>query len=209
MTIKQWYLDIKRLPTFPAGLVDYIESLKPYEAVQWDITTPLMNEYKASLLTQLIEIQGNRCTYCGLGTEHTLIDREHFVHKSQGTGKPEFMFNLKNLFAACAYCNRRIKGQRQILATYSANYEDCTFTIVHPFLDVVDREIEFLEDREGQHILAKAITEKGQKTIDFFKLAGGDLTAKRAGYIYECERKARMQVDDYAELKNISRYKPA
>lgn len=208
MPITNWYLKLERLPVLSEETQTYLEGLKPFQAAHWDQSNDEMKAYKASIIQQLIEIQENRCAYCGLSLNWNLIDREHFVHKGQRTGFPEFMFNVKNLFAACGYCNRRIKGQKHTLKTYNANYDDCTFRIVHPFIDTAEDELEFVGNRNGQHILAKAITDKGQKTIDFFCLSDNRVTVRRAGFIAERELEKEMQADDYAELKAISYYKP-
>ncbi|AVB18498.1 MULTISPECIES: HNH endonuclease [Pseudomonas syringae group] len=208
MAITNWYLNIDRLPQFPDEVIDYLEGLKPHKAALWDKTNKEMAEYKSSLLEQLAEIQDNRCAYCGLSLDWNLVDREHFVHKGQLTGYPEFMFNLKNLFAACGFCNRRIKGQGVTLQTYNENYDECVFCIIHPFFDTPENEIEFLELQQGQHILVKALTPKGQSTIDFFLLSDKRLTVRRAGFIAERELEAEMDSGAYAELKLVSYYRP-
>lgn len=209
MAITNWYLKIDRLPEIPEESITYLDGLKPHKATDWERTSKEMNSYKEILISQLVEIQDNRCAYCGLSLAWNLVDREHFVHKGQNTGYPEFMFNVKNLFAACGYCNRRIKGQRSTMLQYNVNYDDCTFLIIHPYFDDPDTDLEFLPNSSGQHILASAKTGKGQATIDFFELSNKNLTIRRAGFIAERQAQSEMEGNDYAELKAISYYKPS
>lgn len=209
MAITKWYLKVSELPVFSALVTYYLEGLRPHQAAHWELDDKVMLFYKESLLSQLRAIQNERCAYCGLGLERTLVDREHFAHKGQKTGYPEFVFNIKNLFASCDYCNRRLKGAKDTIEGYSSDYDSCEFKIVHPYLDDPDKELTFVEDKYGDCILVKEITPKGGETIRFFQLNDKHATAKRAGYIVEKERYASMAEDDFEELKRVSGYKPA
>lgn len=209
MAIAEWYLNIKQLPTFGQATLDYLQALKPHKAKHWDLQTNDMKAYKSDLLTQLLEIQGNRCAYCGLGLDRSLIDREHFVHKDQKGGWPEFMFVAENLIAACAYCNRAMKGCATTIVTYSATYTSCVFNLVHPILDNPTTDIEFIPDSHGDAILAKSLTQKGLDTLSFFDLVTPIMTAKRAAYLLEVKRMEEMSTANYAELKAISHFKPS
>ncbi|WP_439877437.1 HNH endonuclease [Pseudomonas prosekii] len=209
MAITEWYLNIERLPVFDQTTLDYLEGLKPHEAKHWNLQTNAMKTYKSGLLTQLLEIQGYRCAYCGLGLDRSLIDREHFVHKDQKGGWPEFMFAAENLIAACAYCNRALKGCATTIVTYSAIYSHCVFNLVHPILDSPATDIEFIPDACGDAILAKSLTQKGLDTLNFFELITPLMTAKRAAYLVEVKRIDEMSKNDYAELKAISQFKPS
>lgn len=209
MAITEWYLNIEQLPIFAKATLDYLEGLKPHEAKHWDLQTNAMKIYKSELLSQLLRIQNNRCAYCGLGLDRSLIDREHFVHKDQNGGWPEFMFVAENLIAACAYCNRALKGCATTVAQYSANYADCRFNLVHPILDDPRAEIAFIPDMHGDAILAKSLTKKGLDTLTFFELMTPIMTAKRAAYLLEIKRMEEMALADYNELRAISHYKPS
>ncbi|WP_350023370.1 HNH endonuclease [Pseudomonas protegens] len=209
MAITEWYLNIEQLPTFSQATIDYIEALKPHKSKHWELQTNEMKAYKKELLTQLLDIQGNRCAYCGLGLERSLVDREHFVHKDQNGGWPEFMFVAENLIAACAYCNRALKGRATTITTYSATYSNCIFNLVHPVLDTPNADIEFIPDSHGDAILAKSLTQKGLDTLRFFELETPIMTAKRAAYLVEVKRMEEMSAANYAELKAISQFKPS
>ncbi len=209
MAITEWYLNIKRLPVLDQTTLDYLETLKPHKAKHWDLQTNAMKTYKSELLTQLLEIQENRCAYCGLGLDRSLIDREHFVHKEQDGGWPEFMFVAENLIAACAYCNRALKGCTTTIMTYSATYTSCVFNLVHPVLDTPATDIEFIRDSRGDAILAKSLTKKGLDTLNFFELLTPRMTAKRAAYLLEVKMIEEMSKSDHAELNAISQFKPS
>lgn len=208
MPITEWYLNITELPEFDQDTTDYIEELKPHQANQWNLQTNKMKAYKASLLEQLVEIQGDRCAYCGLSLLRNLVDREHFVHKEQDGGWPEFMFTRENLFAACAFCNRALKGTTEVLIYYNANYAECQFNLIHPYFDTPSNELNFVLNRQGEAILAQSLTQKGHDTMEFFKLHTPIMTAKRAAYLLELERSAQLAANDYADLKAISHFKP-
>ncbi len=185
MAISEWYLNRKKLPNISIKSQTYIRNLKPHKASYWDITTNDMKEFKKELLEKLCKIQNNRCVYCGLGLSRRSIDREHFVHKAAIRGYQEFMFNFDNLFAACEFCNRRLKGQKQVIKTYNKDYSKCSFRIVHPFYDTPDTFMQFLPSKDDPVRVIPTDTDcgKGKKTIEMFKLDSWDMYLERLGYI--------------------------
>ncbi|BBH47653.1 HNH endonuclease [Pseudomonas sp. KU43P] len=208
MPITEWYLNITQLPKFDKTTIDYLDGLKPHQAIHWNLQTNKMKNYKANLLKQLVEIQEDRCAYCGLSLLRNLVDREHFVHKEQDGGWPEFMFTSENLFAACAYCNRALKGTAEVITHYSANYAECQFNLIHPYFDTPSNDLTFLLNNQGEAILVQSLTQKGHDTMLFFDLHTPIMTARRAAYLLEVERSTQLAANDYAELKAISHYKP-
>ncbi|MFS1286303.1 HNH endonuclease [Pseudomonas piscis] len=208
MPIREWYLNITELPAFDQSTLDYLQELKPHKAKQWDLKTNQMKAYKASLLEQLLKIQNNRCVYCGTGLRRQLVDREHFAHKDQKGGWPEFMFITENLFAACGYCNRMLKGTKSMIKLYNKNYRDCEFHLIHPYFDTASEEISFVERGVSDAIFVKKITQKGEDTIDFFELDSASATARRAGYITEIAMYNQLSASDAAEVKAISHFRP-
>lgn len=208
MPLTEWYLDITELPVFEQKIIDYLAKLKPHVAKHWDLQTNIMKTYKASLLEQLLRIQDRRCAYCGLGLDRNLIDREHFVHKEQDGGWPEFMFVAENLFAACAFCNRAIKGTAKILIHHDANYLNCAFYLIHPYLETPSTHLSFLANSHGEAIIAQSLTQKGHDTMLFFDLHSPTMTRLRAAFILAREREAEMSKSDYNELISISHFKP-
>ncbi len=203
MIINEWYLNVNMLPNLSKASVEYLLTLKPYQASQWDLTTNMMKAYKKELLEKLLEIQNNRCVYCGLSLARRSRDREHFVHKAAKKGYQEFMFNIDNLFAACEFCNRRLKGQKNVISQYYADYSQCTFTIVHPFYDTPDNYIQFLPSKENP---LKAVPTdmdcgKGKETIKMFELDTFVMAQERIGYI------AQLKLSN-SQFANILQYKP-
>ncbi|OEF21991.1 HNH endonuclease [Vibrio splendidus] len=185
MKIDDWYLNIKKLPQISRASTDYLATLKPYKAEYWDIATKKMVAYKDELLTKLIDIQKNRCVYCGLSLDNRSIDREHFVHKSEKNGYQEFMFNNDNLFAACEHCNRRLKGTKDVLEMYNINYSKCEFNIIHPYFDNPDDYIEFLPSKDDPVVVrpTKKDNGKGLNTIKMFKLGTQVRWRQRVAFI--------------------------
>ncbi len=208
MPISEWYLNITELPTFEKTIIDYLNGLKPHKAKQWDLQTNQMKAYKSSLIKQLLKIQNNRCVYCGTGLMRQLVDREHFAHKDQKGGWPEFMFITENLFAACGYCNRMLKGTKPMIKHYNKNYSNCDFHLIHPYFDIPTKEIAFITRGGRDAIFVEKITQKGEETIAFFELASPIATAKRAAYITEIAIYNQLSADSAAEIKEISYYRP-
>ena len=208
MPLTEWYLNVTQLPVFDADTLSYINGLKPHKASHWDLQTNAMKRYKSSLLEQLSKIQENRCAYCGLSLERNLVDREHFVHKEQNAGWPEFMFVTENLFAACAFCNRAIKGTAAVITYYNAEYLACKFNLIHPYIDTPPQHLAFIVNSCGEAILAQSLTRLGHDTMLFFDLHSSTMTCKRAAYLLELQRKEQLSATDYAELKSVSHFKP-
>lgn len=185
MKISDWYLNIKELPKISKASTGYLATLKPYKAEYWDISNKKMDAYKDELLSKLLVIQKNRCVYCGLSLARRSVDREHFVHKAAKTGYQEFMFNIDNLFAACEYCNRRLKGQKKIISKYNNKLSKCEFKIIHPFYDQADDYITFLPSKDDPVVVkpTKQDNGKGLNTIMMFKLSTIDMWREREGFI--------------------------
>ncbi|EPM7855811.1 hypothetical protein ACTQ75_000904 [Vibrio alginolyticus] len=198
MNISDWYLNITLLPNISKASSDYLETLKPYKAEYWDLKTTEMKAYKKELLEKLLEIQGKRCVYCGLSLARRSVDREHFVHKATRGGYQEFMFNSDNLFASCEFCNRRLKGQKNVLSSYNIDYSKCKFSIVHPLYDNPDDFIKF-EPSKNNPIKAVPTENdcgKGEETIKMFDLDSKEMALERIGYISQL----KMSTSRFADI---------
>ena len=123
---------------------------------------------------------------------------------------PQFEYTAKNLAMSCQHCNSSSKkGRKDTVNTYNTNYNNCTFTIIHPYLDDVDH---FLES-EGAIIrirpgLAKNEKVKAKNTLDMFELCEiVQVEARKKDLVYE-EWKQKHVVDDEREklLESISTY---
>lgn len=121
---------------------------------------------KNEISKKLFAMNGFKCTYCeryliGLGPQ---ID--HFSHKAS---TPQFTFIPVNLFYSCSYCNSSaVKGQKTTINHLVNYYNNCTFTIVHPYYDNPDDEI-FYRDEDRVFIDWNNCTQKGKNTIAFFE----------------------------------------
>lgn len=202
MAINEWYLNITRLPKISQASINYLKTLEPYKAEYWQLNTPEMNTYKEELLKKLLKIQNRRCVYCGLSLARRSRDREHFVHKAARRGYQEFMFNSDNLFAACEFCNRRLKGQKNVIKKYDPDYSKCTFTIVHPYYDIPDDFIQFQPSKEYpiKALPTNQDDGRGKLTIKMFQLDTHDMYIERMGYI------AQIQAEE-SQFSDILQYK--
>lgn len=155
----------------------YIKGLELKSGKEWDIKDKIMNQIKADIKSQLMEIQEGFCIYCGqpIGIVGT-FDREHIVDKGN---HPELMFEPLNLALACKTCNGPTrKGKKNIIISYNrSNYKLCTFKIIHPHLDKREDHIEFADDEIT--LKPKNHSEKGKETIKMFDLNNDYLLSSR------------------------------
>lgn len=127
-------------------------------------------EVKHEISAKLFNNQGLKCVYCeryliGLGHE---ID--HFAHKGE---YPQFTFVPINLFYSCKLCNSsERKGQKSTIDNLDDQYNLCTFSIVHPFINNPDIEILYT-DEDRVYFDRVNCSQLGRDTIDFFNW--GDL----------------------------------
>jgi uncharacterized protein (TIGR02646 family) len=198
MAVDSWYLNITELPKISNISVEYIESLLPHRASQWDLQTNEMKAYKKELLDKLKEIQNNRCVYCGLGLERKSVDREHFVHKAAKRGYEEFIFVPENLFASCEFCNRKLKNQLNVIDVYDENYDHCTFKIVHPFIDSSSDFISFLPSNDHPFKVLPTDNDcgKGRRAIEIFELDTIPMWKLRQSYLTQME----LSQSDFKEI---------
>jgi len=160
-----------------------IASLRPFRPGAWDSPAAsekvAMGTLKKTIKTRLEGIQGRFCVYCGWSFE--LVgspERDHIAPKSVPANLG-FLFTPANLVLACHECNGPIrKGRRNVVSNWSANYEDCSFSIVHPYFDDIADHVLFELKTGG--LAVKAVSEKGRQTIEMFELDGVLQTMLRA-----------------------------
>ncbi len=129
-----------------------------------------LKSLKHKLSEKTLETQEMRCAYCEciLGEyARTRPELDHFVVKSL---HKEFTFEPLNIFSSCHNCNEVLKGDEDVLCRENTNYEDCEFSIVHPYLDDVDEHIKYILPKIV--VNKKRSTSKGLKTIKMFRLSG-------------------------------------
>lgn len=125
----------------------------------------IRNSVKNEISRKLFANQGLKCVYCerdlvGLGHE---ID--HFAHKGD---YPQFAFIPINLFYSCRLCNSPDrKGQKNTIVIIMNNYNECSFSIVHPFIHNPNEEIVF-SDPDRIYFDLMNCSQLGIDTINFF-----------------------------------------
>jgi len=203
MKVTNWYLNITELPTLSEETKKYIEGLKEYKASQWNLQTNEMKKFKLELLDGLLKIQENRCVYCGKCLDLCSIDREHFGHKAQLDGYPEFMFLLENLFAACEYCNRRLKESFDVIGKYHKDYLKCEFLIIHPYYDDPSTFIEYVPSIENPIKVFPTLDDcgKGANTIKLFDLSSKEQWISRAMFLHAMS----MDKSQYDDIQSYPR----
>lgn len=147
---------------------------QPYSSKTWDvINKAVKNEISKKLLFN----QGPYCVYCERSFLREKIEIDHFAHKGDYS---QFTFTTINLFYSCNFCNSLVKNQRStIFELPHVNYRNCTFLIVHPFLNNPDDEILF-KDPERVDIDWDQCTDLGKDTITFWKWDEQEMTMFRA-----------------------------
>lgn len=147
----------------------------------------ILKALKKEISSLLKVLQGDFCAYCGMSfyvTSSTQI--EHIAPK--GTGRyPQFMFHTSNLVHACSLCNgfekKEVKANINTIDLLNANYDLCTFNIVHPYLHNPDEHYD-LQISLGK-VLISHKTPQGKKSIEIFKLDDEPLTIERGKMIME------------------------
>ena len=158
-----------------------IDSLHPFPPGIW--TDARVADVKKEIHRQLLAIQSHNCCYCGLKVnEGGRAEIEHIANKG-GKKKPaytEFVFTKKNLAIICQFCNSSSKkGQEDITLNIDpANYDNCTFKIVHPYFD--DPNLHYEWSAGKFEILISSISVKGKKSIKLFGLDSEAHTLARA-----------------------------
>lgn len=147
----------------------------------WESGTNAIAEIKESIGSQLRSFQNGICCYCGLKYDETgRGEIEHIAPKKGRSGEyPEFSFFNQNLAMACQLCNSStMKGEYNSIDVYNSNYSDCTFKIVHPYLD--DHTLHYSWNFGVLRIVITGISNKGRESIRLFKLAEEHRTTARA-----------------------------
>lgn len=179
---------------FNQAELNYLAGIPPIQE-SWDINDTYMQGIKDKIKCKLWQLQNGLCVYCmskinptqkhgefsgDIDCNDTIDalpydgDREHIAPKSVD---PEFMFLPMNLALACTTCNK-IKNAIPVIVHKRNVYENCTFSIVHPYLDNVEDHIIFDEE-----VFIEYKTREGEYTIRIFGLSNLHYTSMRADRI--------------------------
>tara|TARA_Y100000588_G_scaffold264206_1_gene278957 strand:- start:1209 stop:1874 length:666 start_codon:yes stop_codon:yes gene_type:complete len=121
---------------------------------------------------ELDEIQEGYCYYCGFKFTFRVgergvrnIHREHIAPKSLYKA---FTFTSKNLVLACNICNGDdYKGDLDTISNLDSDYNNCTFNIIHPYLDNKSDYLTLEDDGTFSNVIG---SQKGANTRKMFGL---------------------------------------
>lgn len=128
-------------------------------------------DFKEAFRREALKSQEHLCAYCmfHIGDAYRVNpDIEHFADKAKYA---QWTFEILNLFLTCQYCNQTLKRSYDTIMVASETYAQCSFALVHPYLDDVVQHIRGgwanLDDRPQ---VPQPMTLKGARTIRLFKL---------------------------------------
>lgn len=150
-------------------------------ANNWESRRKCIIAIKDSLNVHFDNYQNGKCCYCGLLYGNTgRGEIEHIAPK--GTALyPQFTYLSDNLAKACQLCNSSsMKHTFNTVQTLAANYEDCEFKIVHPYLD--DHNYHYSWKYGLQRVLISINNNslKAKESIRIFELDSEKRTRARA-----------------------------
>lgn len=145
----------------------------------WDSKRGCIIMLKENLNTHFDIHQRECCCYCGLLYDRT--GRGEIDHIAPKGTYPQFSFHHFNLAKSCQLCNSSsMKHTYDSIATVNANYENCTFTIVHPYLDDHSQHYRWRYGVLNVLISVHNGSTKAQESIRLFELASEKRTQARA-----------------------------
>jgi len=153
-----------------------INALLPFTGDSWNRVKHITRQIREHLITE----QNDECAYCGLPLKETSRPEvDHIAARKVDDARyPEFTFEPQNLAVACSYCNgSSCKGDKNTIDTYHAQYRNCTFTIVHPYLDDTNLHLSFERNNDSQII--RGLSPRGIETIRMFKLDSAEKSEAR------------------------------
>jgi hypothetical protein len=150
---------------------------------RWDKSrAQLVTRFKTTIMTHGMAVQDSRCAWCTLpvgAAGHRTAHRDHIAPKER---YPQWTFTPMNLIVACEYCNGfAVKHDLDTIEVVQAEYEQCTFWIVHPYLDIVSDHVGFMEEEvAAQSVAIQGRSPRGHWTIEKLQLASPEMTSLRA-----------------------------
>lgn len=203
---------IPKAPTISKKLVNDINTLIPFNGSQWSSKDNSIkfkvDAFKVSLKAKLIKTQKNKCAYCGLTLEETSrIEIEHIAPKGGASRikHPEFMFTINNLVLSCNFCNSPSKkGFKETIDVKDADYNKCTFKIVHPYFDDPTQHYSWVENDFA--ILIQGNSPKGIRSIAMFQLDSSAQSIARAKQVI-FENYSKASKNDVKLVQKIINYK--
>lgn len=148
----------------------------------WDKSRArVVTRFKAAILSHGLTVQDKRCAWCTLlvgAAGHRTSHRDHIAPKKH---YPQWTFKPVNLIVACEFCNGfAVKCDLDTIEQVHVDYEQCSFKIVHPYLDIVSDHIGFLEETAAPRVVIQGRSQKGLWTIKELQLDSPEMTDLRA-----------------------------
>lgn len=160
---------------------NHLATIMPFNRKAWENGANPIPQIRESIKNQLKGFQNGKCCFCGLNYDETGQSQvEHIAPKKARPNEyPEFSFHPQNLAIACQLCNSStMKGQYNSIDVPNVDYAQCTFRIVHPYLD--DHTLHYKWSYGALRILITGISDKARESIRLFKLAEEHRTTSRA-----------------------------
>lgn len=167
---------------------EFLDYLRPMRNFYWDTRTKIphkkwgtlatLNRLKSFIREKLITSHGLFCSYCGLKLKETSGDEiDHIAPKSN---YPEFTFEPLNLVLSCTLCNGPTKKHTyNSIEKLAAQYENCTFKIVHPYFDDPSLHYSYKNTENGIPAIIELKTSKAIESNELFKLDSPEMTEAR------------------------------
>lgn len=167
--------------------------------------TSISASVKNEISKRLLLSHSPRCIYCERYFISTGNQIDHFAHKA---AYPQFSFSPLNLFNSCTYCNSSSrKGQKStVVDPPDDRYDQCDFSIVHPFFNDPDAEIVF-KDADKVDYDWNNCSQKGQDTILFFGWDDTVTTMFRARVLIEERLNPLTSLEEIMLIQEIISYK--
>ncbi|MFA6277321.1 MAG: hypothetical protein WC622_11260 [Pedobacter sp.] len=156
-----------------------VNALMPFTRDTWE--SYAAHDIRDLIGVQLRNFQNGKCCFCGLLYDETgRGEIEHIAPKKARPNEyPEFSFSPQNLAMACQLCNSStMKGQYNSIDIHNANYGNCTFKIVHPYLH--NHALHYRWNHGLLRVVITGITNEAKESIRLFKLAEEHRTTARA-----------------------------
>lgn len=166
------------------------------DRVAWDDSKNATKNLKNRLSKHLLSIQYFKCAYC---EKYLINEKKEIDHFGPKATNPRYMFEPLNLIYSCSNCNGTDKkGQKETLTSSNSDYSQCTFKILHPYLDNVDENIVY-QDADKVYFDYRNCTPIGLQTIIFFKFHKKEMTYFRSK-ILVFQRKNPIASDEIKQL---------
>lgn len=136
----------------------------------WRTDTKKVKEFAVWALAN----QADQCAFCGFDVgdvDHRRSwELDHFAPQGD-TLFPQWRFEPLNIIVTCRVCNGKFKLGYNSVTKIAVNYEECEFSLVHPYMDSVDDHLKGTYKGGSQRVGApSACSSEGIKTIEIFRL---------------------------------------